>query len=89
MSADLLRRAAALMRVDKAVEENLGHIDQRDLDTRLAVADWLDDSAERFDNHMARMSDPQRRFRHVWLNSARSRHEHALAVARAYLGESA
>jgi hypothetical protein len=52
----------------------------------LAVADWLDQEAEAFDAHMARQADPKRRFNTLWLELSRQRHEHALAVARAYLG---
>jgi len=53
----------------------------------LAVADWLDTEADRFSEHMERQADPERRANGVWLNATTARHEHALAVARAYLGE--
>jgi len=54
----------------------------------LAVANWLETEADRFAERMERQADPQRRATGVWLAATTARHEHALAVARAYLGES-
>lgn len=42
MSAERLRKAAAAIRKDQDVEEQLGHIHQREYETWLAVASWLD-----------------------------------------------
>lgn len=42
MSAEMLREAAALMRKDQGIAEELGHIDAREHATWLAVATWLD-----------------------------------------------
>ena len=42
MSAELLREAAARIRKDQDIEEQLGHTDQRTYQTWLAVAQWLD-----------------------------------------------
>ena len=53
----------------------------------LAVADLLEEAADAFDNHMAKQMDPLRRFHGLWLAEAERKHERALAVASAYLGE--
>jgi hypothetical protein len=56
MSAAIVRRAADQIRRDQEREENLGHIDGRTYATWLAVADWLDATADDWQhaNHTVR-----------------------------------
>lgn len=75
MSAEMLRGAAAQIRKDQDIEENLGHIDARTLLAWLAVADLLD--------HMASGTESGDDL--DWPHSRDIRD--ALRVARAYLGE--
>lgn len=81
MSAERLREAAALMRKGMPYEHMAGHIDDRDLKTWLAVADWLDEVALSADA----------RLKAVRVNTADDIvvSSRALAVANAYLGGAA
>jgi len=75
VSAEVLREAAAAIRKDQDVEENLGHIDESTYRTWLVVAEWLDAEAANRDAGIG-----GRGFYSVGGQSD------ALAVARAYLG---
>lgn len=65
--------AASRIRSDQALEESMGQIDQREYETWLAVANLLDFAAPFGDQ-------PQPYSPTV---------EHAMAIARAYLGDDA
>jgi hypothetical protein len=84
MSAEVLREAASLMRV-----ANTSAFDGHEDDFMLAVADWLNSEADSFDAHLAKQADPERRFANIWIAAATTRHTHAIAVARAYIGGAA
>lgn len=72
MNAVPLREAARLMRSDQMVERDLGHIDEREYRTWLAMADLLDRIAWiwELDSHL----------------QGRVGGDETLAVATAYLG---
>jgi hypothetical protein len=96
MSAEVLCEASALIRKGMPYEHMAGHIDDRDLNTWLAVADWLDEQANRYeaDENLWRVTslDPECRWAERGLTVEANLEHHyarALTVARTYAGATA